>query len=431
MATVSEPVEVTAPPAFRRDHLAHAWIGVKALSDAGDALWTIALAWTAVQVASPAVAGLIVAAGTVPRAVILLFGGVIADRADARRIMLAFNVLRVGVLVAVAVWVLTTPPSVAVLLLAAIAFGVCDAFYEPSAGTIARQLVRAADLPAYGAAAQTASRLGTMGGAAIGGFVVAHAGLAASASVNALTFTVVVAFIAIWLRPRFRLARAEKESALRGIARGFTHLSVNPTTRTLVIALSGLNLAVGPAIGLGLALRAHDEGWGAQAVGLFEALLGVGAALGSVSVAKWRPRHEARAGFRGAGSARGRHRGARVRSGLDRRCSRVRDRCDRGIRLGAAQRHLLSDRRHGLPRPDGRAHAPRRRLSDAARDGRLRRSRIGNDRRGAVRTLRGRDDGPDDPAVEEPDVPHPVLESPALRGRNKKASGEPEAFSVV
>ncbi len=37
--------------------------------------------------------------------------------------MLAFNVLRVGVLVAVAVWVLTTPPSVAILLLAAIAFG--------------------------------------------------------------------------------------------------------------------------------------------------------------------------------------------------------------------------------------------------------------------------------------------------------------------
>jgi MFS family permease len=276
----------------------HAWIGVKALSDAGDALWTIALAWTAVQVASPAVAGLIVAAGTVPRAVILLFGGVIADRADPRRIMLVFNVLRVGVLVAVALWVLATPPTVSVLLFAAIAFGVCDAFYEPSAGTIARQLVRAADLPSYGAAAQTASRLGTMGGAAIGGFIVAHAGLAGSASVNALTFTLVVAFIAIWLRPRFRLARAEKESALRGIARGFAHLAENPTTRTLVIALSGLNLAVGPAIGIGLALRAHAEGWGAQAVGLFEALLGLGAALGAISVAKWRPSHEARGGFR-------------------------------------------------------------------------------------------------------------------------------------
>jgi hypothetical protein len=64
-----------------------------------------------------------------------------------------------------------------------------------------------------------------------------------------------------------------------------------------VIALSGLNLAVGPAVGIGLALRAHAEGWGAQAVGVFEALLGLGAALGAVCVARWRPRHEAIGGF--------------------------------------------------------------------------------------------------------------------------------------
>ena len=297
MSTLVEPVQLIAPPAFRRDHRVHAWIVVKALSDAGDALWTIALAWTAVQIASPAVAGLIVAAGTVPRAAVLLFGGVIADRADARRVMLLFNVIRVGVLVAVTLWVLATPPSVAVLVGAAIAFGVCDAFYEPSAGTIARQLVRPADLPAYGAASQTPSRLGTMAGAAAGGVIVAYAGLAGSASANALTFTVVVAFIAIWLRPRFLLARAEKQTALRGIASGFRHLGAHPTTRTLVLALSGLNLAVGPAVGIGLALRAHDQDWGAPAVGLFEALLGLGAAIGAVSVVKWRPRSEAVAGF--------------------------------------------------------------------------------------------------------------------------------------
>ncbi|MDQ0648096.1 MFS family permease [Microbacterium natoriense] len=295
---VTEPTLITEPPVFRRDVRVHAWIAVKALSDAGDALWTIALAWTAVQIASPAVAGLIVAAGTVPRAIVLLWGGVIADRADPRRIMLLFNVLRICVLIGVALWVLAAPPSVIVLLVAAVAFGVCDAFYEPSAGTIARQLVRASDLPSYGAVAQTASRLGTMAGSAAGGVLVAYLGLSGSASANALTFVVVVAFIAIWLRPRFVLARAPKESTLRGIGRGFAHLREEPTTRTLVIALSGLNLAVGPAVGIGLALRAHDEGWGAQAVGLFEALLGLGAALGAVCVARWRPRHEAMGGFR-------------------------------------------------------------------------------------------------------------------------------------
>lgn len=297
MTVSTEPVQLSEPPTFRRDHRVHAWIAVKALSDAGDALWTIALAWTAVQIASPAIAGLIVAAGTVPRALVLLFGGVLADRSDARRVMMLFNALRVGVLVVTALWAVSTGPTIAVLLFAAIAFGICDAFYEPSAGTVARQLVRPADLPSYGALAQTASRLGTMAGAATGGVLVAHAGVVGSAAANALTFSLVVAFIAIWLRPRFLLARSEKDSALKDIARGFAHLGTHPTTRTLVIALSGLNLAVGPAVGIGLALRAHDEGWGAQAVGLFEALLGLGAAIGAVSVARWRPRREALAGF--------------------------------------------------------------------------------------------------------------------------------------
>ena len=297
MTALTPPVELSSPPPFRRDRMVHAWIGVKALSDAGDAVWTIALAWTAVQIASPAVAGLIVAAGTIPRALVLLFGGVIADRADARRVMMVCNAARVGVLVAAAVWTVSHAPTVPVLLAAAVAFGVCDAFYEPSASTIGRQLVRTDDLPSYAAVIQTASRLGTMGGAALGGLLVAQAGLAGSASANAVTFALVVGFLAIALRPRFRLARAPRTSSLRAIGAGFAHLGANPTTRTLVIALSGLNLAVGPAVGIGLALRAHDEGWGAPAVGLFEGLLGLGAAVGAAAVARWRPRHEARSGF--------------------------------------------------------------------------------------------------------------------------------------
>lgn len=297
MTVTVEPQLLREPPPFARDRLVHAWITIKAFSDAGDTIWTLALAWTAVQVTSPAIAGLIVAAGTIPRALVLLFGGVLADRANARHVMMLFNTLRVAVLLAVTFWVLSTPPSVALLFIAAIAFGVCDAFYEPSAGTIARQLVRPSDLPSYSAVSQTASRLGTMAGAALGGALVAMSGIGGSASMNAVTFAIVVAFIAIALRPRFALPRAPHETALRGIAHGFTHLKNAPTTRTLVIALSGLNLAVGPAVGIGIALRAHDQDWGAASVGIFEALLGLGATLGAISVARFRPLHEAYAGL--------------------------------------------------------------------------------------------------------------------------------------
>ena len=285
-----------APP-LRRDTIAHAWLGLGALSDAGDQVWTIALAWTAVHVASPAAAGLVVAAGTVPRALVLLFGGVVADRYDARSVMVLANGARLAVLAVLLLRVAVGPPSLPVLLLAAVAFGLTDAVYEPSASTISRQLVRPTDLPAYAGLGQTLSRLGSMGGAAVGGFVVAAWGLGGSAAVDALTFLCVVVFLVGWLRPRYPLPRAAAEPALVSIRRGFAHLRDEPLTRTLVIALSGLNLFVGPAEGVGLALRARAEGWGAGSVGVCLALRGGGAALGSVVMVRWAPRREAAAGF--------------------------------------------------------------------------------------------------------------------------------------
>lgn len=284
-------------PTFRRDRLSHAWLAVKALSDAGDAIWTIALAWTAVHVAGPATAGLVVAAGTVPRAAVLLVGGAVADRTPARPVLIATNLVRIAVLVGTATWVSAATPGVGVLLAAGIAFGLCDAFYEPSAATIGRQLVTPEDLPSYTGLQLTLSRLGTMGGAAAGGFLVARTGLAGSASIDAATFALVVAFLAIWLRPRFPLDRAPAEPVVRQVARGFAHLVAAPVTRTLVIALSGLNLAIGPALSLGLPLLAREEAWGASVVGYLEALVGLGSAAGALLMLRWRPLTPVTLGF--------------------------------------------------------------------------------------------------------------------------------------
>ena len=56
---MSVPVTETHVPSFGRDRVVHGWLAVKGVSDAGDAAWTIAVAWTVVQLASPAVAGLV------------------------------------------------------------------------------------------------------------------------------------------------------------------------------------------------------------------------------------------------------------------------------------------------------------------------------------------------------------------------------------
>lgn len=64
-----------------------------------------------------------------------------------------------------------------------------------------------------------------------------------------------------------------------------------------MISLLGLNLFVGPALALGIPLLASDAGWGAQGVGILEAAVGLGAALGALAMLKWRPGFPARTGF--------------------------------------------------------------------------------------------------------------------------------------
>ncbi|GGF41233.1 hypothetical protein GCM10011519_13740 [Marmoricola endophyticus] len=273
--------------------MARTWLALRGLSQAGDSIWTIALAWTAVHVASPAAAGAVVAAGTVPRALVLLLGGVVADRFDARRVMTAANLGRVVVLLAILVRVLVGPPSLTVLVLAAVVLGVFDALHDPSAMTVSRQLVRREDLPAYGAAGQTLSRLGETGGAATGGLVVAAWGLGASAALDAVTFAALAAFLLWRMKPRYPLRRAAAESPLRSIAGGVRHLRATPLTRTLVVSMAGLNLFVLPAESIGIALRASREGWGAGSVGLSLACMGAGAAAGALVSMRWRPRREA------------------------------------------------------------------------------------------------------------------------------------------
>ena len=67
--------------------------------------------------------------------------------------------------------------------------------------------------------------------------------------------------------------------------------------RSLVIAISGLNLFVGPVLAVGLVLRTDDAGWGAGSLGLFQALVGAGAAVGAIIAVRWRPSRPARTGL--------------------------------------------------------------------------------------------------------------------------------------
>jgi MFS family permease len=96
-ATSDGTVEPVFPP-LRRDPRVQGWMFSSAVSEAGDVAWYLGLAWSAAQVTTPAGAGLVMGIGALPRALMLLYGGALADRLDARRTMILANLGRIVVL---------------------------------------------------------------------------------------------------------------------------------------------------------------------------------------------------------------------------------------------------------------------------------------------------------------------------------------------
>ena len=286
----------TLPPPTR-DRVVWVWAAASFLAFVGDSIWFVGLAWAAVNVASPAVAGVVVAVGMVPQAVLLLVGGTVADRLDTRFVMVAANAVRVAtLLVGAALWNAGVAP-VPLLIAVACVFGAADAFYLPATSTMPRQMVHADDLATLGGLFQVVRRAAVLAGSALGGWIAATQGLVTAMVVDAVGFVTISVVVAVVLRPRFPLARSAAEPVVRAIRSGVSYVRGDATVRTFVVTLSGLNVFVGPALSLGVALRADASGWGAGVVGAANACVGVGAAVGALAAMHVRPRRPAVSGF--------------------------------------------------------------------------------------------------------------------------------------
>jgi len=297
-ATTAEPVLLgPAPPPVTRDRMVMVWVAATTVSWFGDAMWTVALAWTAAHTLSPVLAGLVLGLETLPQAALVLLGGVVADRFDTRRVLVTGQVGQALVMLLGALaWAggLRGAPT---LICIAVAFGITSGLTLPAGMTLARQLVRARDLGTVSGWNQIANRTARLLGAPVGGILVAWRGPAAAMLLNATSFLVVAAALTLVVRARYRLPRSTGEPWLRSLADGLAYLRRTPAARLLVLGLTGLNVFVTPVVVLGVALRVSHSGWGSVWVGVAEGALAGAAIVGSLVAIRRPPRRPARAAF--------------------------------------------------------------------------------------------------------------------------------------
>ncbi|MFD3662377.1 MFS transporter [Streptomyces sp. NPDC058659] len=279
-ATQLAPVE---RPAYRDPNVLR-WLGAYTASATGDMVYHLALSWAAVQSGTPAQAGIVLALSAVMRALLMLGGGVVADRFGPWRVVISSDAVRCVVVLGVAATLALATPGLWVLAAVALVFGAVDALFMPAVGALPPRIAASGQLGRVQGMRGLAYRISVLVGAPLGGLAVALGGSAAAFGAAGLLFAFSLPLLlTLRLRPLPTDEEArEQTTALHDLADGLRYLRRHRVLGPLmiVVALSDLGF-VGP-LNVGLALLSDLRGWGAAGIGWILAGFGTGAGAASL-----------------------------------------------------------------------------------------------------------------------------------------------------
>jgi MFS family permease len=260
------------------------------VSLAGSWMQNVALAWLVLELSgSPLAVGALVFWRFVPFTVFGLAAGVIADRVDSRRLVMATQGAALVVSVALAVITLTGTATLFIVYLLAALGGVTLAFDAPGRQSLTYQMVGPRSLPnavALNAGLFNGSRVI---GPAIAGVVIAVAGTGICFVINAFSFLAVLAALASLRQEELHAVERDPSARIiEGMRRALRFVRHDPQLRAVlgvvtVISTIGFNFHV-----LVPLLAADTLHVGPEGFGLLSASFGLGALVGALVTASFR-----------------------------------------------------------------------------------------------------------------------------------------------
>jgi MFS family permease len=268
-----------ASPGFRTF-----WVG-NAVSQAGDQMQLVALAVLVLDLTASATAlGTVLVAQTIPRTVLMLVGGVVADRRCPRTVLLVASLLQALAVAALAA--LAGSGSLAPWQLYAYALiaGTLNAFAFPAAQAVVPALVPSDQVRSAVALVTTTFNMTLFVIPPLAGLLVSHAGAAPALALNAASF-VVTALCVLRLRiaptgasPAAADFWAQLRSGVAIVRRTPVLLVATVSATVYSLGYEGVTLVAVPA------LAKFWLGGGDSDVGLLYGALGVGALIGTLVV---------------------------------------------------------------------------------------------------------------------------------------------------
>ncbi len=253
------------------------WVGMT-VSLLGDGVFLVAIAWQVYELTNaPTALAVVGLAMTVPHVLFLLVGGVVTDRVDRRRVMLAADVVRGLAIGGMGYLSVTGSVELWHLMALSAAYGAGTAFFGPAFDAIVPDIVPQDLLGEANSLDQfvrpTALRLM---GPALGGVLIGAVGVGWAFLLDGASFAVsVVALLMMRSRP---IEHEAGESATREVREGFRYVRSHVWLwGTFLAATVAYLLFMGPTEVLVPYVVKNELGGGARTLGLVFAMGGVGA----------------------------------------------------------------------------------------------------------------------------------------------------------
>jgi MFS family permease len=279
------------PGVLRHQDFRYLFLG-QAASMIGDRVVVVALAlFITLRTGSPADLGLVLGAQTLTLVVLLLFGGVWADRLPRHRIMIATDLTRAALHATLAVLIFTDAVRIWHIVLIEAAFGAAQAFFQPAYTGLIPQTVPESRIQDAKALSETTSNLAFLIGPLLATALVLGVGAGEAFALDAATF-VLSALLLVRVHPRRRgevVDASASPSILRDLHDGWREVRSRNWVWITILVFTGAVLcvyaqwyALAPSI-------ARDIYGGAGVFGMLEGVAGAGAVFGALVGLRWRP----------------------------------------------------------------------------------------------------------------------------------------------
>ena len=215
-----------------------------------------------------------------------LYGGVIADRSDRRRLLIATQSALALLAIAIGVLIATRLIQLWIIWLAALLLGLIMSIDRPALLSFVKDLVGESELPNAVALNNAVISSGRMIGPVISGLVIASFGTAPSFFINAVSFGLVIVALMILDVTHLHAGRpAERKPGQ--VREGLSYIRQDRVLGLTVLAMSAVFVTAYNFQVMVPLFASRMLGGSSELYGIVMSCLGLGAVTGSLLIASW------------------------------------------------------------------------------------------------------------------------------------------------